>query len=537
MIIWLQGPSGAGKTTVGRRLAGLCGLPFLDLDEEIEREQGRSILDIFWSDGEAAFRRMEWNRLLTLVEDDPAPKVIALGGGAIADPGIRAMMKGTGLRIFLDVPAGHAVARLEADTPRPLLYEEDPLAAWCRLYNGRRRFYADADFTVDASGSPGDIAAALHAALPRLTGPAWSYAADLAGEYSTVAGYRSLFVLMRRLDELAAGRRLCIIADSDVAGYYGEYLAGERTAGERLLLRMERGEGEKSLKTVDELAAAMVSAGCTRDCLVAAVGGGVVTDLAGFLASIYMRGVRAVYVPTTLLAQVDAAIGGKTAVNAAGMRNLLGTFRQPADVLVWPGFLRTLSGRELRSGFVESLKMGIANSSELSVAVDQAMPAIVEGEIPATIEEVIRLSIRAKLDVVERDTHESSLRMSLNLGHTFGHALEAAMPGEYAHGEAVAFGLIASAEMAYDLGRITAERLEWIASRALRFTHQAPISPDLALMVRAMEGDKKRSANGLRFILPAEETGVTIHTMNETGPVLAAMERGLARITEHHSNA
>lgn len=537
MILWLQGPSGAGKTTIGRRLAERSGLLFIDLDEAIEREQGRSILDIFWSDGEAAFRRMEWNTLLAIVEGDHEPKVIALGGGAVTDPDIRAMMRGTGLRITLDITAEQAMSRLEADTPRPLLYEEDPAAAWRRLYNQRRRFYADADLTVDAGRPAEEVADEVYAALPGLTGAAWSYTAELAGESSTVAGYRSLFFMMRRLRELADGRQLCIVADASIAKYYGDYLAEEERDSRHLLLTVEQGEGEKSLRVVEQLAAGMTSAGFTRECVVAAIGGGVVTDLGGFLASIYMRGVRAVYVPTTLLGQVDAAIGGKTAVNAAGIRNLLGTFRQPSDVLIWPGFLRTLAGRELRSGFVESLKMGIGNSSELAAAVERAMPDILNGEIAANMEDVIRLSVRAKLDVVERDTHETSLRMSLNLGHTFGHALEAVAPGEYAHGEAVAFGLIASALMAFDLGRITGDRMEWIIHRALPFTHAASSIPDLRALLRTMEGDKKRSADGFRFILPTEETGVVIHSTTDMEPVTAAMKGAFARIAEHHRNA
>src|SRR5205823_12657774 len=137
------------------------------------------------------------------------------------------------------------------------------------------------------------------------------------------------------------------------------------------------------------------------------IGGGVVTDVAGFLASVYMRGIGAIYIPTTLLAQVDASIGGKTAVNAAGIRNLLGTFKQPSDILISPAFLGSLPHRELRSGFVESLKMGIANSESLAHEVEAATPQLLAGELPSNIDKLIRISVETKLAVVEQDTFDT----------------------------------------------------------------------------------------------------------------------------------
>lgn len=528
MILWLQGPSGAGKTTVGRILAERRSIPFVDLDSAIEAETGKSVLDIFWSDGEAAFRTMEWNMLLSIVEEDRSPKVIALGGGAVADPSIREMMRTTGLRITLDVDGESALARLAQDTPRPLLFEEDPLAAWQRLYGRRLGFYRDADLTVQGDSDPETIAKTIDLELQNLTEPAWSIRSSVADQSCEVSSFRSLFVLFQQLQTIVAGRPLCVVTDSGLLSGYNELLTGIR--GDLLLLTVDPGEENKSLPTVERFVSHLANRGFGRDGIIIGIGGGVVTDLAGFLSSIYMRGVESIYIPTTLLAQVDAAIGGKTAINAAGVRNLVGTFKQPGHVLVSRAFLRSLSHRELRSGFVESLKMGIANSSELAGAVERAMPGVIAGEIDESLEEVVRLSISTKLDVVEHDLYDTSLRLSLNLGHTFGHALEAVEPGIHTHGEAVAFGLIASAEMAYDLGRISEERREWIASRALSFTNSCSGEHSIPRLLRAIGSDKKRLGAEVRFVLPREETGVEIYPTSDMKPAAEAIERAFSRI-------
>lgn len=523
MIIWLQGPSGAGKSTAGRELAALRGVPFVDLDAEIERAQGRSILDIFWSDGEAAFRGMEWNALLELMDRDRAPKVIALGGGAVADAGVRGMMRGSGVRVFLDVDPDVAIERLQADTPRPLLYEDDPAAKWRKLYNARRRHYEEADVTVRSDADPAAVARSIDAAVNALSVPRWREDAEIGGEGSAVLGFGALYVLARHLRELAAGRDVCMVVDRAVSQYYADYLFPDDAHDGIVTLVQEPGEERKTLADLEAMARGLVDAGFTRECLIVAIGGGVVTDMAGFLAAVYMRGVRAVYVPTTLLAQVDASVGGKTAVNAAGIRNLLGAFKQPEQVLLSPAFLRSLPARELRSGFVESLKMGIINEPELDAAVRVAESAAAAGEIPENIEEVVRLSVRAKLAVVRRDAHDAGLRLSLNYGHTFGHALEAAEPGVYAHGEAVAFGMIAAAELAHSVGAISAARCAAIRERSLPFTlaDHAPRNP--AALLRAMASDKKRAGSGIRFVLPGEETGHSLFTTDDDALILRAI--------------
>jgi 3-dehydroquinate synthase len=322
-----------------------------------------------------------------------------------------------------------------------------------------------------------------------------------------------------------------VVTDLNVSALFPATLLA--LADDMILHAIEPGESSKGLEEVERLAARLAEAGFTRRDVIVGVGGGVVTDLAGFVASIYMRGIRSIAVPTTLLAQVDASVGGKTAVNAAGARNLLGTFRQPSAVLLSSTVLRTLPKRELRSGFVESMKMGIANSAELDAEVRRAAPRISLGMMPENVDRLIESSVRAKLAVVAEDVRDHGARMSLNLGHTFGHALEGCMPEVFAHGEAVAFGIIAAAELASLLGLLGARRRDEIVDRLLPFTRPEALDLDREALLEAMRADKKRSTDAVRFILPRDEGGVEA-VEADPEPVRDAVERALERVATFH---
>lgn len=528
MIIWIIGPSGAGKTTAGRRIAEMRGAEFFDIDEMIALRTGSTVAQIFSSGGESVFRRHEWNEIIEL-SDATTPRVIALGAGAITDSGVRQLIRETGLRVFIDVDVDTALGRLNGDDTRPMLDVDDPRDAWQRLYRARRHAYGDAEVTVDGSHSIEDVANAIFSGLENLERPLWLIHADVAGEPTSVESRGSLLNLLRRARELIGERRFVVVTDTGIAVEYGELLS-DPVRGLGPFTSIEAGEAAKSFQSAERLVRTFGAAGLTRSDVIVAFGGGVVTDLAGFAASVYMRGIDAIYIPTTLLAQVDAAIGGKTAIDVAGVRNLAGTIRQPRHVLISSAMLHTLSARELQSGFVESLKMGIANSRELGDAVDQSSSEILEGNVPQHIDEVVRLSVQTKLDVVAQDAHDEGLRLSLNLGHTFGHALEYVEPGRHAHGEAVAFGIACASFVAATLRIVSRARCDELQNRVIPFAAHIGRDHDVSAIAAAMRTDKKRTPGGLRLVLPTEETGVVIHETQDRDLLIASMTSVLERL-------
>jgi 3-dehydroquinate synthase len=267
-------------------------------------------------------------------------------------------------------------------------------------------------------------------------------------------------------------------------------------------LRLPEGERYKRLSTVEELADKLAKLGADRDALILAFGGGVAGDVGGFLASVYMRGLDFVQIPTTVLAQVDASIGGKTGVNLKAGKNLVGAFHQPRAVLIDPAVLSTLSAREYRAGLYESLKAGIIGDVQLFEEFENNRAAIAARE-PKTVERIIAASVRLKARVVSADEREYGLRRILNLGHTIGHALEAETGyRKLLHGEAVAWGMIAAARIAEFVGRLgSPESARMVAAvRALGPLPKLEITS--RSIVRRLLSDKKTRGGKVHFILP-----------------------------------
>ncbi|HVG26370.1 MAG TPA: 3-dehydroquinate synthase [Acidobacteriaceae bacterium] len=329
--------------------------------------------------------------------------------------------------------------------------------------------------------------------------PSASYAVEIgSGLLSSVAD---------RLDGLLNGglkagkQRAFIVSSPEILDLWGErLLAG--FDGTPVLLQVPSGESHKRLGTVERLAEEMAEAGADRDSILVAFGGGVIGDMTGFLAAIYMRGIRYIQVPTTFLAQVDSSLGGKTGVNLAAGKNLAGAFHHPLAVFADTSLLSTLPPAELKAGLQESIKAGIIREPELFRFLDQERKAVLAGETEA-LTKVVAASVRVKAEVVNADERESGLRMILNLGHTLGHAIEAATEyKQLLHGEAVAWGMLAAIHIALARQMLTAAEATRTSEVIRAYGPLRAFAAEPATLVALTAKDKKNRSGARAFVLP-----------------------------------
>jgi len=476
---------GAGKSTAARSAARALGVHAIDVDQVIEERLGKPIADVFAQDGEAVFRAAEERITLELLRAPgagaPAPgaRVLALGGGAPCSRAVRAALEQQ-LVIWLDVGLETAWARVRG-TGRPLAADRARFAA---LFAEREPVYAqlaDASVPAERSDALAPVLAALRGAP---VGAKLLWAASASGDYPAYVG-PGLLREHRFWPRIVEGRRF-LVTDGNVGRLYADAL--EPLAGRVAIMP---GEQSKTVAHAEIVWSELARAGMTRADLVVALGGGVVGDLAGFCAATYQRGARCVQVPTTLVAQVDSAYGGKTGVDLAEAKNYVGAYHQPAAVLADTRALDTLPPEELAAGYAEVVKTALIAGGELWETVRS-------GADP-TDERVILACARTKLRIVARDERDAGLRQVLNLGHTVGHAIE--VVGRYErhrHGEAVALGLLATLRLSGQ-----PELREEV--RELLVTHGLPSSldgVDPETVVSATARDKKRMGDGpVPFVL------------------------------------
>ena len=454
----LVGLMGAGKTSIGRRVAARLGLPFRDADTEIELAAGCTIPELFERHGEAHFRQGERKVIRRLLAGDPV--VLATGGGAFADPLTRASVRADAVSVWLRVTLPVLVRRVSLRSNRPMLKTGDPARTMADLLDRRSPFYAEADLTVDCSDeSPDQTTAKVLAALAGWA-PLRRLAVHGARPYEVVVGPNLLARAGAILAPVLPQRRAVVVTDETVAARHLPALLDglAQTGVHARTVVVPPGEASKSLAVFGQVVDELLADGLERRTTVVALGGGVVGDLAGFAAATVMRGLPFVQVPTTLLSQVDSSVGGKTGINTRAGKNLLGAFHPPVAVLADTETLLTLPPRELRAGYAEIAKAGLIGDPSLWNWCEAHGAAITgDDPDPALLADAVMRACAFKAAVVAEDEREeapSNGRALLNLGHTFGHALEAEVgyTGELLHGEAVATGLGLASRLSARLG-------------------------------------------------------------------------------------
>jgi shikimate kinase / 3-dehydroquinate synthase len=486
---------GAGKTTVAGEVAAALGVQALDSDRLLEEELGHSIATEFERAGEASFRAAEERLVCELLGRAEPGSVLALGGGSVLSERVRTALE-PHLTVLLDIDAEAAWRRAGAGGGQ----ERRPLAgnreAFWKMHAARAGIYeqlADAILPALTPRVGTRALAALGGLCEAPAGTRLLWASSASGDYPVLVGRGLLqpavcsHPAIWPLDRTVS-RPFCV-SDQNVAALYAERLGGVQE-----LIEIAAGEPNKTLSSAELVWEALVAGGMTRADHLVALGGGVVGDLAGFCAATYQRGVPVVHVPTTLVAQVDSAYGGKTGVDLSQAKNYVGAYHQPAGVLVDPDTLETLPAQELAAGYVEVLKTALIAGGELW----QRVAAEDRSELGRPDERTILACARTKLAVVAEDERDAARRQVLNLGHTVGHALETVTGYErYRHGEAVGLGLLAALRLS-DLPDLRAQVMDLLQARGLPVTLQ---DEDVEQILQATMRDKKRTGKHVPFVL------------------------------------
>jgi shikimate kinase/3-dehydroquinate synthase len=533
--IVLVGMMGSGKTSIGQRLAQRLAMPFKDADAEIvAAAAGMSIPDIFAKYGEAHFRDCERRVIARLLAAEPC--VLATGGGAFMDETTRDRIKERGVSVWFDAAHDVLLRRVRRKGDRPLLQTSDPAAVLRRLMDERYPVYRQADIAVLSRDVAHEVMVeeTLTALYAWATGG--SDSSDATGltrfltsrpppcavepqtvpvglgdrAYDIVIGAGLLEQAGDHITRVAPGAACAIVTDANVARLQLPVLRhslesrGIRTVS----IVVEPGEGSKSFPVFQRVCEEILEARIERRDAVVALGGGVVGDLAGFAAASVRRGSRFIQVPTTLLAQVDSSVGGKTGINTTQGKNLVGAFYQPSLVLADVDALVTLPMREFRAGYAEVVKYGLIDDRYFFEWLENSASAVFADR--AARIEAISVSCRSKAKIVARDETEQGDRALLNLGHTFGHAFERLVhydSDRLVHGEGIAIGLVCALRFSARLGLCSeqdGERVERHLARVGLPTRIREIPgwrDDADAVLDAMFQDKKVERGALTFIL------------------------------------
>ena len=546
----ITGFSGTGKSLVAKEVASILDWDYLDTDEEIVRQTGKPIAEIFRHNGESAFRELEGEAIRKACQQKQL--VIAIGGGAIVDPQNYELLSQTGLIICLEAKPETIYERLfreAARSPgtevRPLLTVDNPLERIRQLKANRQSYYAKADWTIHTDClSVREVAEEIKRAwrLFRRTDSCQlldTNDEDIACLVETATqscpvfiGYGLLGKLGEKLKKASLSDKTTIISDENVFSHYGARVKGIlKSAGFSVnTFVVQPGEETKSMDYATKVYDFLVEQRAERDDIIIALGGGMVGDLAGFIAATFLRGMPWIQVPTSLIAMVDASIGGKVGVNHPKGKNLIGAFYQPNLVLADCQTLTTLPQRELTSGWAEVIKHGLILDEEFVQFLESNVGGLTKLE-PELITRAIARSAAIKAQVVSQDERErEGKRTILNYGHTIAHGLEAATQYRHLlHGEAVAIGMIGAAKLSQRLGLLPAATVEHQQAILQEFGLPIGFSDlDLIEVTKAMELDKKVKYKAIRWVL-LQDIGKTVIRGNVPEQDVLAVLRELAR--------
>lgn len=509
--VFLYGPPGVGKSTTGKILADELRLGFYDLDSEIENRAQKTIPQIFHEEGEEVFRKLERETLISLSDNQPA--VFALGGGALLDKQNRIHVEDIGRVVYLGGTYRSLSDRLsKSDLVRPLIADTSKNTLQDLLVQRADHYATFALNCQTDNKSPEEVVREIQKLL------GWFYVPGMGDGYTVRVSRGGAGSLGEMLGKMGFRGNVFVVTDENVQPIYAQKildsLKEKNFAASSLAI--PAGEQHKNLAMVTKIWESFLDAGMDRGSIVIALGGGVVGDIAGFAAATFMRGIGWINVPTTLLAMVDASIGGKTGLDLPQGKNLIGAFHAPKLVIADPEVLTTLPEQELHGGMAEVLKHGIIGSPSLYEQCSRGIP-----KNPGILDQIIREAVSVKVKVIREDPYEKGLREVLNYGHTIGHAVELLSGFEIPHGYAVAIGMVVEAQLSQKIGIASvgfSDEISEILAR-LKLPTWIPANIDTARMTDVMLKDKKVSHGQIRFSLPEYvgkvRTGVIVDDLAE----------------------
>ena len=491
--IYLTGFMGSGKSTVARLVSQVLGITSVDMDKLIVDRLGMPVSEIFENLGQDTFRKNETRILETLAKKKNL--VVATGGGVCESPENRKLMSESGTSIFLDATLESIKKRLGNDeiAIRPLWKNPSEVE---ELFQHRVDGYRDSEIRIDVEPlTPTQVCAQVCNSIF----PKQEFIVDYEGYKSRVV---ACWDAPDAVNRLIQGKKVAVLTDHNVEKLHLPRFM--EVFNNPVVISLKAGEKSKSTKSADQIYRQLLDAKIGRGDLLVALGGGVVTDIGGFVASTFKRGIDFILVGTSMVAGVDAAIGGKSAIDVGNIKNSVGLFTKPALTVLDLTSLHTLRTNQIKEGLIEAYKTGLVADRRLSVFISENIKNLLKGSV-IELSEVVVTSARAKCEIVSKDFRERDLRRILNLGHTYGHAVESFNNYAISHGKAVSIGLLAALNISRDRGLIGREFTSKTTKTIKEMFSSTVKLPTASQAWQIMLNDKKNKDGKISFVLLRDE--------------------------------